>query len=217
MSMELPVVGRRIAERRLVPTHRVRERLVEETVIPIEQTDQRRGQRFPFRIAELRQPRDVPLRREQRLERPRSPERHDDQPIVVLENDPRTTGFLSGVIEEQRPAVGLQIAALGGVLPGRLPWQCRSGPDLAVGMGVRGAHRLAPVLEHLDPARPAAELGRLIGPRIDVGMCPRLRSWRGEKQMTRHVPLSPSASRRRSWIRDTFASGFSAAKSFVKT
>ena len=42
-------------------------------------------------------------------------------------------------------------------------------PDLPVGMRVRGAHRLAAVLEDLDPLVVRPELGRLRGPDVDHG------------------------------------------------
>ena len=90
-----------------------------------------------------------------------------DQPLVVLHDDPRTGLLLVDVVEQEAAAGRREVAALGRVLAGRLDGQGRPGPDLAVRMGVRGAHRLAPVLEHLDPAeRPPSSVG-LVRPEVD--------------------------------------------------
>ena len=72
------------------------------------------------------------------------------------------------VVEEQPPAGrAAMVRALRRVLAGCLARQRRARPDLAVRVGVRGAHRFAPVLEHLDPAVARAELGGLVRPEVD--------------------------------------------------
>ena len=61
---------------------------------------------------------------------------------------------------------GREVPRLGHVLLGRLHGQGVAGPDLAVRVRVGGAHRLAPVLEHLDPPELPAELRGLVGPDV---------------------------------------------------
>ena len=77
--------------------------------------------------------------------------------------------LLVDVVEEQRPAVGGEMARAG-VRSSRAAscGQRGAGPDLAVRMRVRRAHHLAPVLEHLDPlvrSRRARRSGRPTGRR----------------------------------------------------
>ena len=83
---------------------------------------------------------------------------------------------------------------------------------------------LAAVLEHLDPAVRPAELGGLVRPDVDDrpdrppgDIRASVRSWRGEKQMTRQVPRSPSARSSPSRAARSARPGRSAAKSLVNT
>ncbi len=75
------------------------------------------------------------------------------------------------------------------------------GPDLAVRVRVARAHHRAAVLEDLHVADPGAagQLGVLLGPDVHhapdrvTSISASVRSWRGEKQTTRQMPRSLSA------------------------
>jgi len=75
MGVELPVWPLDAVERRLVPSHGVRERGLEYTVVATQQPEKPLGQRVARAIIEIRQPRNGPARNDQRLERPCGPER----------------------------------------------------------------------------------------------------------------------------------------------
>ena len=92
----------------------------------------------PSRAAasELGQPRGRPPRDQQRLERPGRPERHDHQPLVVLDDDPRAARLLVDVVEQQ-PAPGRRqvrppgvassrAASTGSAVPAQI-WPCGCG------------------------------------------------------------------------------------------
>ena len=88
VRVDLPVVGRPVTERRLVPAHRVRERPLEQPVVAASQLVQDDRQVVARRVVEVGQARGGSLGHEQRLERPGRPERHDDEPLVALDDDP---------------------------------------------------------------------------------------------------------------------------------
>ena len=87
--------------------------------------------------------------------------------MLVLEDDPRPVVLLFRVVEQEAAAGALGVTTLGGVLPSRLDRQRSAGPDLAVRMRVRGAHRRAAILEDLHPAVGGTELVGLLGPDVD--------------------------------------------------
>ncbi len=73
------------------------------------------------------------------------------------------------VVGEEWLVVFGEVVELGGELEGGLVGDVLGGPDLAVGMGVAGAHHGAAVLEDLDvlDVGASAELGGLVGPHLD--------------------------------------------------
>ena len=87
--------------------------------------------------------------------------------MLVRLDDPRAVRLLRRDVEQQRAARPRVVRALGRVLRGDGRRQRRPGPDLPVRVRVGGAHRLAPVLEHLDPAVLPPEVGRLLRPQVD--------------------------------------------------
>src|SRR5579862_8521620 len=95
-------------------------------------------------------------------------------------------------------------------------------------MRVAGSHHGATILENLDvvDVRASAQLLKLACPGAHTSamsegsMVDSVRSWRGEKHMTRHVPGSPAATRSpfpSTSRRSGMVSGFRAAKSLSKT
>jgi hypothetical protein len=159
----------------------------------------------------------------ERLERPGRPERDDGEPVVVHLDDPLATDLLLGVVEEEKAAVELVVTALGRVLPGRLARQGRAGPDLAVRVGLEAPidlPRFSKTWTHgyVSPSSAVWAAHTSTTLRTASGAIrARPWSWRGEKQMTRLVPLSPSATRRPSVTRSVGESGVRALKSWVNT
>jgi hypothetical protein len=92
---------------------------------------------------------------------------HDRQPFAIFVHDPRSARLLFGVVAEQSSMVPAVVASLCRIFLGRLPRDGRTGPDLAMWVGVRRAHGGPAVLEDLDPAEVSPKLGRLLGPDID--------------------------------------------------
>ena len=74
---------------------------------------QRRPQAVARGVVEVGQAGRRTLRDEQRLERPGRPERHDDQPVVVLDDDPLAARLLVDVVEQQAAAGRLEVARAG--------------------------------------------------------------------------------------------------------
>ena len=62
---------------------------------------------------EVRQARRRPLGDHEGLERPGRPERHDHEPLVVLDDDARAAGLLGDVVEQQPPPGPAEVAGLG--------------------------------------------------------------------------------------------------------
>ena len=109
------------------------------------------------------------------------------------------------------------IGELGGELDGGLVGDVFGGPDLAVGMGVAGAHHGAAVFEDLDvlDVGASAEFGCLLGPHFDDAANGRdVHGGEGEvvagsKQRTRQRPRSVSARRRPASSTSSAAAGAS--------
>ena len=155
------------ARRRAVPAHRVWERHPEQPVVAPDEADQRRGEVVAGVRRQLAESRGAPARQDQRLERPDRPERDDDEPRVRGFDDARAAGLEPGHVLEERPAGRGEVRPLGRVLAGCFRRDRPDRPDLAVGMGVRSAHRLATVLEDLDPGPVLAQFVGLVGPDVD--------------------------------------------------
>src|ERR1035437_4026110 len=166
VGVELPVASVLPVERCLVPTHRVRERHVEQPVVTAQQISHGRGKAVPLVAIKLGKTRDSPARDQKRLVGPGRPIGNDEQPLVVAADASAPATLLSDVVEEKSITRRFEVAPLGGVFSDRFPRQGLAGPDLAVRMRIGGAHRGAVVLEDLDPAKPAAELRRLRRPEV---------------------------------------------------
>ena len=141
-------------------------------------------------------------RQQQDLEGPHGPEGNDRQPVRVRDDDALALRAASGgVVEQQRPAV------LGEV--GRC---CSSSRADKVGQRGRAprpgradagwsAHHARPLFSNTCTQRYAPpSSARLLRPDVDhapnvaaAAISGRVRSWRGEKQITRQVPRTPSA------------------------
>ena len=174
----------------------------------------------------LGQPRRRPARDDQRLERPGRPERDDDEPLVVLLDDPLAARLLVGVVEQQA-APGARRGGAAGPRPRAppRPGSAVPGPDLAVrDAGSRrpsprpGSRRPGPSGSRRRARRSARPRRR--STRADVaGRHPRRASGRGAARSTRpgrsRARPRPAGARRRTPPIDV--SGRSAAKSLVKT
>jgi hypothetical protein len=101
VAMQLPVLGAGGAERRAMPTHRIRERHLEQAIVGGQQRRQQRRQIAPRRRRELRQARHRRHGQDQRLERPHCPVRNDGDPARVLVDDAIAALLLEASIVEQ--------------------------------------------------------------------------------------------------------------------
>ena len=107
---------------------------------------------------------------EEEFEGPDGPEGDERDPGFVLGDDAVALRELEGQVggEELLVVLGV-VGELGGEFEGGLVGDVFGGPDLAVGMGVAGAHHGAAVLEDLDVVDlgAGAEFGCLVGPHLD--------------------------------------------------
>ena len=74
------------------------------------------GEVVASRIVQFGQPRRRALRHEQGLERPGRPERHDDQPLVGLDDDPLAPRLMVDIVEQHPPPGRRQVGPLRRVL-----------------------------------------------------------------------------------------------------
>src|SRR3954451_7721983 len=116
MGVDLPMIALRCPERRLVPAHRIRKRPLEQAVVPPDQLVEDVGEVRSRGVVEIGQARGRPLRHDEGLERPGRPERDDGQPLVGLHDRPLSGRLAIDVVEQQRPAMCCEIAALRRVL-----------------------------------------------------------------------------------------------------
>ena len=184
------------------------------------------GQPVPCRGVEVGQAGGRPPRDRERLERPGRPERHDDQPLVALDDDARPARFLgrrsraAGAGRSPRGGAAWLAASRCAPRPAaRCPaqiWPCGWGFEAPI-----AAPRFS---KTWTQRKSAPELARLLGPDVDDPPDRRQRhrrrgSGRGAARSRRpgrhHVRLRPGGGRRSTVASDV--SVRSAAKSLSKT
>ena len=154
------------------------------------------GERGPFARRQFVEAADAPARQDHRLERPDRPERHERRRSRRSRRRsarPASAPARDSRMSRRRPCLR-EIVRLAMRLLVEFVRQAPRRPDLPVRMRVRAAHDLAAILEDLHGADVGqrAEIDGLARPRRRrrarsrrPSMPASVRSWRGEKQMTR--------------------------------
>ncbi len=155
-----------------VEAHGVGEGCVEDAVVAGGELLEDGGEAGLLRGVEGLKRRDRLAGEDDGFEGPDGPEGDEGDPGVVGSYDALLLLPLEGeVVGEEWGGVGGEVVLLGGELEGGLVGDVLGGPDLAVGMGVTGAHHGAAVFEdlHVADIGAGAELFGLLGPHGDDG------------------------------------------------
>jgi len=181
VGVEMPLLVSALVRRRLVETHGVGEAGFEEIVEARGDAAKRIGQAVALVGRELRHGAQVAAADQQHLEGPDCPPGDEGGEVVVLEDQAATMrgvgaigggGIFGGEIFAKEAAAGEgEVLALGFGFGCGLFGDEAGGPDLAVWMGVAGAHHRAAVLEDLHVLDPVvgAQLLVLAHPGVDDG------------------------------------------------
>jgi len=150
MGMEMPFGVDRAVEWGLMKSHGIGKRNVEDAVIGGNDLFQHQTELCNFRVCEFRKLSQVPAAAKQHLKWPYRPEGHNRDKRVVTENDSLLFClFECDVVAEQTGMVAVAVAILQGEFAGRRFGDSAGRPDLAMGMGIAGAHHFAAILENL--------------------------------------------------------------------
>ena len=166
----MPLLVRLAVARGLVEAHGVGEAGLEEVVVAGGGLLEDVGERGLLAVSEFGQRADVALRQDEGFKGPDGPPRDNDEEVVVLANDADLFfRFDLEVVAEQAGVFLGELCLERFGLLGGLVGDVLGGPDLAVGMGIAGAHHGAAVLEdlHVVELGLAAEFNVLLGPGVD--------------------------------------------------
>ncbi len=153
-----------------VETHGIGEGCVEDAVVGGGDVLEDGGEAVALGCGEGFDARHVLYGKDEEFEGPDGPEGYECDPGVVFSDDAIALGaFELEIGGEELLVVGGAIVELGGEFEGGLVGDVLGGPDLAVGMGVAGAHHGTAVFEdlHVLDFGAGAEFGGLFGPHLD--------------------------------------------------
>lgn len=143
----------------LMEAHRIRERGLEEIVIPDRQTPEEVGKTLAFRFVESQETGNMTAAQDQGLERPHRPVWYQSNETLVFANNPLSPlQFEIQVGAKQAGAVRSLVLAHGRLFARRKVWHFPVRPNLSVRVRIARAHLDAAILENLHVPDPRDSL-----------------------------------------------------------
>ena len=170
VGVEVPFRMRRAIYWRLMEAHGVGEADVEEVVIAGGEALEDVGEGVAFVTGELGEQTEVAAGEDHGFEGPDGPPGNEGGEVAVFDDDSIAGGALGGEIAaEQAGAFFGEVGLLGFGFQGWFVGDVAGGPDLAVGVGVAGAHHGSAIFEDLDVVDPVdgGDLFGFGGPGVD--------------------------------------------------